>query len=72
MLLRHTFDILSCRLINRLISWFWMIISGMATSAIADLMGHADTRMVETVYARARKEGVIKHLDALEARNASF
>ena len=46
--------------------------SGMATSAIADLMGHADTRMVETVYARTRKEGVMKHLDALEARNASF
>lgn len=44
--------------------------SGMATSAIADLMGHADTRMVETVYARTRKEGVMKHLDALEARNA--
>lgn len=46
--------------------------SGMATSAIADLMGHADTRMVETVYARTRKDGVMKHLDALEARNACF
>lgn len=38
--------------------------------AIADLMGHADTRMVETVYARTYKEGVMKHLAALEARNA--
>ena len=44
--------------------------SGMNSCAIADLMGHADTRMVETVYARTRKEGVMKHLAALEARNA--
>ncbi|MBE5800320.1 MAG: hypothetical protein E7321_10290 [Clostridiales bacterium] len=44
--------------------------SGMASSAIADLMGHADTRMVETIYARRRKEGVMKYLSALEARNA--
>ena len=43
---------------------------GMASSAIADLMGHSDTRMVETVYARRRHEGVMKHLEALEARNA--
>ena len=43
--------------------------SGMNSSAIADLMGHADTRMVETVYARRRKEGVMKHLAALETRN---
>jgi len=26
--------------------------------------------MVERVYAKRRKEGVMKHLDALEARNA--
>ena len=44
--------------------------SGMTSSAIADLMGHEDTRMVERVYARRRKEGVMKHLSALEARNA--
>ena len=44
--------------------------SGMTSSAIADLMGHEATRMVERVYARRRKEGVMKHLSALEARNA--
>ncbi len=32
----------------------------------ADLMGHADTRMVEKVYARRRDEGVLKHRKALE------
>ena len=42
----------------------------MNSCAIADLMGHADTRMVETVYARTRKDGVMKPLAALEARNA--
>ena len=42
----------------------------MASSAIADLMGHADTRMVERVCTRRKKEGVMKHLSALEARNA--
>ena len=30
--------------------------SGMTSAQVADLMGHADTRMVETVYARAREE----------------
>ena len=33
-------------------------------------MGHADTRMVETVYARTRHEGVMKNLDLLERLNA--
>lgn len=32
-------------------------------------MGHADTRMVETVYARTRHEGVMKHLDFIEKLN---
>ena len=31
--------------------------SGMSSAMVADLMGHADTRMVETVYARSRHEG---------------
>ena len=35
-------------------------------------MGHADTRMVETVYARTRHEGVMKQLEAVEAINAVF
>lgn len=29
-------------------------------------MGHADTRMVETVYARARHEGIMKRLAEVE------
>ena len=35
--------------------------SGMTSAQVADLLGHADTRMVETVYATARKEGILKY-----------
>lgn len=35
--------------------------SGLTSAQVADLLGHADTRMVETTYARARKEGIMKH-----------
>lgn len=31
----------------------------MTCATFADLMLHADTRMVETAYARSRKEGVL-------------
>ena len=34
--------------------------SGKSSAQVADLMGHADTRMVERVYARTRHEGVMK------------
>lgn len=44
--------------------------SGMTSATVADMLGHADTRMVETVYARTRHEGVMKQLDALERLNA--
>ena len=44
--------------------------SGLSSAIVADLMGHADTRMVETVYARTRHEGVMKQLEAVEAINA--
>lgn len=44
--------------------------SGMSSALVSDVMGHADTRMVETVYARTRHEGVMKQLDALERLNA--
>ena len=44
--------------------------SGVSSAIVADLMGHADTRMVETVYARTRHEGVMKNLDLLERLNA--
>ena len=35
-------------------------------------MGHADTRMVETVYARTRHEGVMKQLEEVEAINSGI
>ena len=41
----------------------------MTSAQVADLMGHADTRMVETTYARTRHEGVMKHKYALENLN---
>lgn len=44
--------------------------AGMTSAQVADLMGHADTRMVENTYARTRHEGVMKHKYALEALNA--
>lgn len=43
--------------------------SGHSSAIVADLMGHADTRMVETVYARTRHEGVMKQLNAIEKLN---
>ena len=46
--------------------------SGLTSAQVADLMGHADTRMVETVYARRRHEGVMKHKDALELLNKDY
>ena len=41
-----------------------------SSAIVADLMGHADTRMVETIYARTRHEGILKQLDYLERLNA--
>ncbi len=35
-------------------------------------MGHADTRMVETTYARTRHEGVMKHQKTLEMINSEY
>lgn len=43
--------------------------SGLTSAQIADLMGHADTRMVETVYATARHEGIMKHKNAVNMLN---
>ena len=43
--------------------------SGLTSAQVADMLGHSDTRMVETVYAPARKEGVIKNAAAVEALN---
>lgn len=46
--------------------------SGLTSAQVADLMGHADTRMVETVYARAREEGIRKRRSDLERLNAAY
>ena len=46
--------------------------SGQTSAQVADLLGHKDTRMVETVYARTRHEGVMKQLEAVEAINAGI
>ena len=43
---------------------------GISSAQVADLLGHADTRMVETVYARARHEGIMKHKDAVNRISA--
>lgn len=44
---------------------------GLSSAIVADLMGHADTRMVETIYAKTRHEGILKQLDYLERLNAT-
>ena len=41
--------------------------SGLTSAQVADLLGHADTRMVETTYARTRHEGVMKHKNAVNS-----
>lgn len=46
--------------------------SGLTSAQVADLMGHADTRMVETVYARRRQEGVMKHKNTVEQLNRDY
>ena len=43
--------------------------SGLTSAQVADLLGHADTRMVETVYARTRHNSVMKQLSAIERLN---
>ena len=40
--------------------------AGKSSAQVADLMGHADTRMVERVYARTRHEGVMKLREDVE------
>ncbi len=45
--------------------------SGLTSAQVADLLGHADTRMVETVYATARREGILKYRNAVNAISSS-
>ena len=40
--------------------------SGKSDKQVADLMGHTDTRMVDHIYAPARKEGILQHKDDCE------
>jgi len=44
--------------------------AGMTSAQVADLMGHADTRMVETTYAPTRHEGIMKHKNAINQLNS--
>ena len=43
--------------------------SGLTSAQIADLLGHADTRMVETTYAPTRHQSIMKHENLLNALN---
>lgn len=46
--------------------------AGLSSKQVGDMMGHADTRMVETVYARTRHEGIMKHRDMLDQLNQAY
>lgn len=46
--------------------------AGMTSAQVADVMGHADTRMVETVYAPRRHEGIMKHKNTIELLNNDY
>lgn len=43
--------------------------SGQTSAQVADLLGHKDTRMVETIYARTRHQSVMKQLAVIERLN---
>ena len=43
--------------------------ANLSSAQVADLLGHADTRMVETVYAVTRHQGIMKHKDLLNTLN---
>lgn len=46
--------------------------SGMSSALVADLMGHADTRMVETVYAKTRHQSIMKQASKIEELNQMY
>ena len=46
--------------------------SGLTSAQVADMLGHSDTRMVETVYARTRKESVMKNGSMVEKLNQQY
>jgi len=43
--------------------------AGITSAQVADLMGHADTRMVERTYAPTRHEGIMKHKNTINQLN---
>lgn len=46
--------------------------SGLTSAQVADMLGHSDTRMVETVYARTRRESILKNAEMLERLNKKY
>jgi len=45
---------------------------GISSKEVADLLGYADTRMVETVYANRRHEGIMKHSNLINVMNRPY
>ncbi len=43
--------------------------ANLSSAQVADLLGHADTRMVETIYAVTRHQGIMKHKDLINSIN---
>lgn len=46
--------------------------AGLTTKQVADMMGHANTRMVQSVYARARYSGIMQNKNVLDAMNDRY
>ena len=46
--------------------------AGLSSAQVADLLGHADTRMVETTYALTRHAGIMKQKQVLNSLNQRY
>lgn len=46
--------------------------NGFTSKQVADMLGHADSRMVETVYARRRNDSIMIHRDRLNELNKAY
>lgn len=46
--------------------------AGLTSKQVGDMMGHADARMVETVYGRRRHEGIMKQREMLNELNEEY
>lgn len=49
-----------------------MIEDGCSSAMTAKLMGHKDSRMVETVYSQTRRQGIEKMRESIEMKNALY